>query len=352
MTSCPSAQVWGDLAPACAPIKHGPMTSIGLSPSYSWRPSTPNDGFHGDGVDPRSRASPSIRARCDLIGFSAGTTRSLAVPLAADHHDDIDERRMMTGQTCRTVATYRGASPVRGCPRGFGGEGERPVNENAQSRTRTSLHAVAESVLAGHQYRSDGTIRLHVVPGGFATGPLSGIPSLLVVRADEVEVHDDAGSRSISLAGRTLGEIAAEAGVSCGPPSEVYRSSTPSNDDFRVELDRAEVYRLSEALALGDTALRLLAGTSTDQLTDPVLWPEHFDISSSAPGGTVGVSPGDEYVDGPYAYVVPDVMRTGDFWNQPFGAARPLPPGSDPEAVVEFFTEGLRRAVTDPQRAD
>lgn len=35
--------------------------------------------------------------------------------------------------------------------------------------TRRSLHAVAELVLAGPQYRATGKLRLRVVPGGFAT---------------------------------------------------------------------------------------------------------------------------------------------------------------------------------------
>ena len=34
---------------------------------------------------------------------------------------------------------------------------------------RRSLHAVAELVLAGPQYRATGKLRLRVVPGGFAT---------------------------------------------------------------------------------------------------------------------------------------------------------------------------------------
>ena len=41
------------------------------------------------------------------------------------------------------------------------------MDENALVATRRSLHAVAESVLAGPQYRAHGTIRLTVTPGGF-----------------------------------------------------------------------------------------------------------------------------------------------------------------------------------------
>jgi hypothetical protein len=37
-------------------------------------------------------------------------------------------------------------------------------------RTRRALHAVAETLLAGPQYRTSGTIRSQACPGGFATG--------------------------------------------------------------------------------------------------------------------------------------------------------------------------------------
>lgn len=44
--------------------------------------------------------------------------------------------------------------------------------------TRRSLHAVAELVLAGPQYRDIGKLRLRVIPGGFAT---IGTPALQAV---------------------------------------------------------------------------------------------------------------------------------------------------------------------------
>ena len=48
------------------------------------------------------------------------------------------------------------------------------MDEHAVVATRRSLHAVAERLLAGPQYREHGEIRLQVTPGGFGqfAGPL------------------------------------------------------------------------------------------------------------------------------------------------------------------------------------
>jgi hypothetical protein len=72
---------------------------------------------------------------------------------------------------------------------------------------------------------------------------------------------------------------------------------------------------------------------------EPVLWPEHFDLAVTVDEVNYGVSPGDTYLDEPYAYVGPWQARTGPFWNAPFGAARPLSELGDADAVAGFFTE-------------
>jgi hypothetical protein len=76
----------------------------------------------------------------------------------------------------------------------------------------------------------------------------------------------------------------------------------------------------------------------------PVLWPEHFDVGISLDGVDYGVSPGDDAYPEPYAYVGPRTPQTGDFWNAPFGAARPLAELSDVAAVTEFFATGRNLA--------
>jgi len=60
-----------------------------------------------------------------------------------------------------------------------------------------------------------------------------------------------------------------------------------------------------------------------------------------------GVSPGDRFITEPYAYVSPPEPRTGEFWNQPFGAARTMRELDDgyADAVLAFFLDGRRRAA-------
>ena len=50
----------------------------------------------------------------------------------------------------------------------------------------------------------------------------------------------------------------------------------------------------------------------------------------------------------PYAYVGPWAPREGEFWNQPFGAAKSLTELPDAEAVAAWFAVGLESAARDP----
>jgi hypothetical protein len=146
--------------------------------------------------------------------------------------------------------------------------------------TRKSLHAVAELVLAGPQYRATGTVRLGIVPGGLAT---TRTPKLLVD-----------GSRVTGADGVTVGH---DALVGFAP---------------------------------GET---------------PVVWPEHFDVAIRVHEANFGVSPGDGFIDEPYAYAGVSAPPAGDsFWNAPFGAARPLRELPNVSAVTGYFAEGSKRA--------
>ncbi|WP_433614714.1 hypothetical protein ACQP2P_09340 [Dactylosporangium sp. CA-139114] len=194
--------------------------------------------------------------------------------------------------------------------------------------TRRSLHGLAELVLAGPQYRASGTIRLRIVGGGFAT-----------VAAPDLRVTADAlvvgGERRVALAGRTLGEVAAEAGVEPGAPAELYPDGSGAAPGDWLVLDRAE--EILAAFVAGDAALRALSAQAT-----PVLWPEHFDLGISLDEVNYGVSAGDSAIGEPYAYVGPWRARTGDFWNMPFGAAHPVRELPD---LGAFFEQGRRRAA-------
>jgi hypothetical protein len=201
--------------------------------------------------------------------------------------------------------------------------------------TRRCLHGVAELVMAGPQYRRSGTIRLRVVPGGFAT---VAEPAL---RTDRTELV--AGDRRTPLTGRTYAEIADRAGVDVGAPAGLYHDGSGMDAKDVIELEPAAAGYLADRLELGDRALRGFAPASV-----PVLWPEHFDLGITVDEVNYGVSLGDATIAEPYAYVGPYQRRSGDFWNYPFGAARPLRELGADDAVVAFFAEGRERAGRDP----
>jgi hypothetical protein len=201
--------------------------------------------------------------------------------------------------------------------------------------TRRAWHGVAELVLAGPQDRKSHTIRLRVTPGGFATIK---DPALVVSHGDLV-----LGEVRVPLSGTTCAAIGALIGESAGAPVDRYEGGSGVDPDEVLELDPDALSVLAQGFDHGDAALRAFA---PDQV--PVLWPEHFDVGISVAADEVnyGVSPGDSAVDEPYAYVGPWQPRTGPFWNQPFGAARPLTELPTVDAIVAFFEDG--RALLGP----
>ncbi|MFF0267650.1 hypothetical protein [Kribbella sp. NPDC004536] len=202
------------------------------------------------------------------------------------------------------------------------------MDERSLAVTRRSLHGVAELVLAGPQYRNGNGIRLRVVPGGFST--LDG-----AVRVDgELLVTP---TKSVGLTG-TYAELAAAAGLEPRALDDVYSGGPGVSPDERLSVDPAAARLLEDAFARGDAALRALAPDQT-----PVLWPEHFDVGITLDEVNYGVSPGDDQLPEPYAYVGPWTPRTGDFWNVPFGAARPLAELPD---ILDFFATGRSLAAT------
>ena len=193
--------------------------------------------------------------------------------------------------------------------------------------TRRSLHGVAELLLAGPQHRATGRIDLSVVDGGFATAA----EPALRVEGDELLTD----SARLRLTGRTYADVADEAGLEAGAPEGVYDGGPGIGTGETIVFDAEALKLLLDAFADGDRALREFAPDAV-----PVLWPEHFDVAVTLDEVNYGVSLGDAYLDEPYMYVGPWKLRTGPFWNAPFGAARPL--AVTIEAVVEFFAEGQR----------
>jgi len=203
------------------------------------------------------------------------------------------------------------------------------MDEQVVAATRRSLHAVAESVLAGPQYRTDGTIRLQVTAGGFGQvkGPL---------RVEATELVG-AGVR-VPLRG-TVADLAAAVGVEPGPPADLYSDHADLDPGADLAVDPSAAALLLDWFARGDAGMRRFAPEAV-----PVLWPEHFDLGIAVDEVNYGVSPGDAGRSAPYAYVGPWTPRTGPFWNAPFGAVRSADDLPDADAVAAFFAEGRAAA--------
>lgn len=199
--------------------------------------------------------------------------------------------------------------------------------EDPYTRTRRSLHGLAELVLAGPRYRQGGTIRLTVQPEGFRTRdePFVAVRGSALIAAD----------LTVDVNGLTFTQAAARIGLEAGRLEDVYSDGSELDPDETIHIDAESVHQVAHALALGDNALR-----NFQQDADPILWPEHFDVAIDVGEVTYGVSPGDRYVDRPYAYVSRPGPFTGEFWNAPFGAARPLSELDRVAGIVAFFRAG------------
>jgi hypothetical protein len=203
------------------------------------------------------------------------------------------------------------------------------MDERVLIATRRALHGVAENVIAGPQYRSDGTIRLKVTPDGFA-----GVTSPLRVQGTDLVGPD--GRWPL---GGTLRELGARAGVEAGPPEGLYTDSSGVDIDEPLTVDPAAAALLEGWFVRGDEGLRAFAPESA-----PVLWPEHFDLGITLDEVNYGASPGDSGHQRPYAYVAPWTPREDEFWNAPFGALRDADDLPDAAAGAAFFAEGRRLA--------
>jgi hypothetical protein len=200
---------------------------------------------------------------------------------------------------------------------------------DAHGTTRRALHAVAEHLLAGPQHRQRGTIRLRVVPGGFGR----------VADPWRVEGTDLVGPDARHPLAGTLDELGARAGIAPGVPEGLYRDHADLGPHDRLAVDADAARGIADWFARGEAALRASAPG-----TEPVLWPEHFDLALAVGEVTCGVSPGDAGHPAPYAYVGPWTPREGPFWNAPFGALRPAAELPDAGAVAAFFAEGRAAA--------
>lgn len=210
------------------------------------------------------------------------------------------------------------------------------MDDATLAATRRSLHGVAELVIAGPQFRSLKSIELRVRAHGFG-GAVADVA---------VDSHDLVGPAGRVPLGGTCRSLASAVGLEVSDLDDVYREGSGVDPDEALTFDLEAVELLLRWFVRGDAALRQFC---PDQ--PPILWPEHFDVGISWDRANYGASSGDADHPGPYAYVGPwdadriDALRSADgqFWNAPFGAARPAPELPDVEAVAAFFDEARSR---------
>jgi hypothetical protein len=204
-------------------------------------------------------------------------------------------------------------------------------------RTRRQLRGVAESLIAGPQYRSSGTVRLAVRPDGFAAVTIP-----VAVRGTELVLPNDA----VALEG-PMSLVAEAAGIVAGPPEGAYTIADPLPPDTDLQLDAEAAEWVNRSHYAGGYALKSFLPEC-----HPVLWPEHFDVAVTEDEVNYGVSAGDEQHRMPYAYVGPWALPKGEFWNAPFGALYPLDHTIDvddlAERIADYFERGRRELSRQP----
>lgn len=214
-------------------------------------------------------------------------------------------------------------------------------------RTRRSLHALAEHVLAPARYAVNGQIDLRFTRMGFGT-PFFGTDRQLRVEAGRLVVD------GVPHTPCTLGEAAALAGVAPGMPPEVYPARTPADPALPLVVSRPAAEALGAWYGFAWSVLEQVRFEMRRLAPGRVrLWPEHFDAAfeagEEAAGrrAAFGASPGDDGHRQPYLYVAPWRRRRGGFWNDDaFGGASltyAVLLGADDQRVtaLEFFRRGL-----------
>jgi hypothetical protein len=191
--------------------------------------------------------------------------------------------------------------------------------------TVASLHRIAEEVVAPAR-KPDNEIALEATPGGFGTPPFEWEGARHQVRVEGTELVRETDGRQ-------------------------------QRSPLRADPEAARV--LAEWYRFGTEVLERLRGDAqaAEPVTEPILWPEHFDVAieigSEAEGrrATYGFSPGDEDHPEPYAYVAPWVTQPpGELWNaHGFGGAElgyaELLASEEPRQAALRFMKTRREAL-------
>lgn len=197
---------------------------------------------------------------------------------------------------------------------------------DAFAATVAALHRVAEEVVAPAR-KPDNEIALEATPGGFGTPEFEWEGATHRVRVEGAE-----------LVRETDGEQRREALDGVDPEAAGVLAAWY---EFGTEVLKR----------LGDEA------SAAEAATEPILWPEHFDVAielgdeAAGARATYGFSPGDENHPEPYAYVGPwTAQDAGEFWNaQGFGGAElgyaDLLAAEDPARAALDFMRSRREAL-------
>jgi hypothetical protein len=193
------------------------------------------------------------------------------------------------------------------------------------SATVAELHRIAEEVVAPAR-KPDNEIALEPTAGGFGTPVFEWEGAAHQIRVEGTD-----------LVRETDGEQEREA----------------------LGVDAASADVLARWYEFGREVLDRLRGEANvnEGATEPILWPEHFDVAiemgdeAAGARATYGFSPGDENHPEPYAYVAPwTAQEAGDFWNaRGFGGAElgyaDLLAAADPAKAALDFMRSRRDAL-------
>lgn len=180
--------------------------------------------------------------------------------------------------------------------------------------TVASLHRVAEKLVAPAR-KPDNEIALAATPGGFGTPQFGFRDARHQVRVEGDELVHVVGGQQRRAPLRNLAEAAVVIADLLPPGTQLDRE--PLAIDAESSRALAAWYQFG-----ADVLSHLVAvAPAEDAPTQPLLWPEHFDIAielgEEARGAraTYGLSPGDENHPEPYLYVGPwAAVPTGELW--------------------------------------
>ena len=129
--------------------------------------------------------------------------------------------------------------------------------------------------------------------------------------------------------------------------------ATPFEPDAPLTLDDDAAAALADWFRLGHEALSALArDLAAESPSEPLLFPEHFDLGITAGSVNYGFSPGDEAIAEPYVYVGPHQLPppAGDLWNASFGAYRTWSQVTNTQQALDFLRAGHSSLLARPGR--